>query len=213
MAFVLSPSTTHFAANFPDVEDPCFSKHDGFLPTQDHFSFCEENNVGLALLHSHHGVSELLYTANFTASRPLTDYEKHAAIPCSFAFDTNGVVHPIEWAEAGSLGIRPFPAALPELLRALQKLERQSEVAFGFTLKPVDADDRVEVDIAGRPGWHEYLSPAEARELGEVDLFGTGAGIGRTLTTLVEVLKTDDEHVKQCRRLCVVHPNGHYCRK
>lgn len=45
---------------FPPIETLTFE------PSDDHFDFCDAFNVGMTLLHSHEGVSELLFYDKFT---------------------------------------------------------------------------------------------------------------------------------------------------
>lgn len=182
-------------------------------PGAAHRRFCAAHGVAVALLHSHHGVSELLhYTDARTGrqlSRPATPADKAAALPCSFYVDGGGLV-PFEWTADAATKPAPAPGALPALVADLTALSAATGLPLGFTLRTT-APGLVEVDVAGAPGCHAYLPREElalpppgaptTREL--ITYYGLGSGT--TATDDDEVTAACVELVIYCTSSCGVH--------
>jgi hypothetical protein len=135
--------------HFPDVNGLTFE------PVEAHADFCKEYSVGINLLHSHHGVSEMFFFDDFKRSRPATSEDKVTTKPCSFFVDkaSNSLI-PFEWTADN---VRPMPssAVFPELTRSLLELQTISGVLLGFTLREVQAV--TELEFADQPGWHCFI--------------------------------------------------------
>ena len=139
-------------ANFPPVYDLTFE------PTEAHIRFAETRNVGVTLLHSHDGHSELFYSHKFTRSRPPTEEEKATSTPCSFYADAKGGWTPYEWTS--EVIERPAPVLDAQALQELRVLCEISGVDLGITVRPCHfAVTELEVD--GSPGHHVYVPLVE----------------------------------------------------
>ena len=144
---------------------PSINKLAGFVPGARHFKFCAEHGVGISLLHSHGGFSELCFFDDHRQSRPPTPQDKLVAAPMSFYINKRGDLVPYEWTLCPSR-LRERPACLsPDNIKALGKellrLCKVTNLALGVTLGPV-VDGQLELEIVGKPGWHKYLSKQQA---------------------------------------------------
>ena len=87
-AVLLLPSLSPFLRTEVAAAAPSVFPHISglvFAPEQIQMEFCRRFGIGLSLLHSHDGVSELCYFDNMKLSRPATVDDKAHATPMSFS--------------------------------------------------------------------------------------------------------------------------------
>jgi len=166
-----------FTLPFPPIAGLTFEPH------QDHLAFCLKYGVGITLLHSHDGFSELTYTNKMTKSRPAIAEDKINGMPVSFFINESGDLVPYEWvldftASDDTNQLRPLPSQAHDQKFAceLLALATSSKVPLGITVQNFE-NGRNEVEAeATEPGCHSYYQD------GNTDGF---------TTTIVDVDLTD----------------------
>ena len=119
-----------------------------FKPTPEMFELAKKIEHGITLLHSHHGHNNLLYTDNFSMSRPIKESDLSNAVPCSWSIKYGDWV-PYEWTNDPE-----FHSIKPTIgIGTLQSLIKKCGFLLGITARPV----RNVTELDDGAGGHIYL--------------------------------------------------------
>jgi hypothetical protein len=142
------------ASLFPDVRNL-----KDFVPHPSLRQFANKNQCGVTLLHAHHGHFRLLFTEDYTRSRPVSSSDLNVSMKaCSWILDEANEWTPYEWTTDELPQQLELSNALALELNALSQATGRS---MGVTARPIR---RVtELECSDLPGAHVYIPRKESK--------------------------------------------------